>query len=197
MFFHVPMSFIATIAFFVAAWWALQYLRKKNMGCDIRSSAAASIGLLTTILATVTGSIWAKFNWGSFWNWDPRETSILILMLIYGAYFALRSAIDDRELRARLSAAYALIAVVAVPFLVFVLPRITNSLHPGGAGTPAPVVNADGSQNIDARMRIVLYSAFVLFLFLFAWIYRLRVKIGTIEIQKPVLSSSKDPKSKI
>jgi heme exporter protein C len=99
--------------------------------------AAIEQGFLFSILATATGSIFAKVVWGSFWNWDPRETSILILLLIYGAYFALRSAIDDAERREQLAAVYALLAFVTVPLLIFVVPRLAeSSLHPNCAFLP-------------------------------------------------------------
>ncbi|HZV11683.1 MAG TPA: cytochrome c biogenesis protein CcsA, partial [Candidatus Kapabacteria bacterium] len=100
MFYHVPMSWIATVAFFVSMIYGIIYLRKRNPDDDTKSAAAAGLGLLFCLLATITGSIWARFNWGSFWNWDPRETSIFILLLVYGAYFSLRSAIDTTEKRA-------------------------------------------------------------------------------------------------
>jgi len=110
IFFHVPMAWVSVIAFITSLVFAIQFLRKKNSLDDIKSSSAAEIGLVFCFLATVTGAIWAKFNWGMFWNWDPRQTSIFILLLIYGAYFALRSAIDIEEKRATLSAVYAIIA---------------------------------------------------------------------------------------
>src|SRR5262249_21020265 len=86
------------------------------------------------ILATTTGAIFAQIVWGVFWNWDPRETSILVLLLIYAAYFALRSAIDDVDRKRRLAAVYNLFAAVTMPFLLFVAPRVAEStLHPNCA----------------------------------------------------------------
>ena len=120
IFFHVPTAWLSVMAFFTGMFYGIRYLRKRDIRDDLRSSAAAGLGLLFCILATVTGMIWAKFNWGSFWNWDPRETSIFVLLLIYGAYFALRSAVEVEEKRATLSAVYSIIAAVTVPFFVFV-----------------------------------------------------------------------------
>ena len=104
IFFHVPMSWTTLVAFFASMAYGIMYLKTKKLDYDLRSVSAAGLGTMFCILATVTGSIWAKFNWGSFWNWDPRETSIFVLLLIYGAYFALRSAIDveEKERRSRL-----------------------------------------------------------------------------------------------
>ncbi len=97
LFFHVPMSWVTVVAFVVSMIYGIRYLAKKNLNDDVKSVSSAGLGLMFCLLATVTGSIWAKFNWGSFWNWDPRETSIFMLLLIYGAYFALRSALDVEE----------------------------------------------------------------------------------------------------
>ena len=131
---HVPTAWLSTLAFGIAALYSVLYLRRRRAGDDDRALAAVEQGLLFSILATATGSIFAKVVWGSFWNWDPRETSILILLLIYGAYFALRSAIDDAERRRQLAAVYAVLAFAVAPLLTFVLPRLAeSSLHPNCA----------------------------------------------------------------
>ena len=131
---HVPAAWLSVLAFGVAAIYSGLYLRRRRAEDDDRAVAAVEQGFLFSILATATGSIFAKVVWGSFWNWDPRETSILILLLIYGAYFALRSAIDDGERRRQLAAVYAALAFVTVPLLIFVVPRLAeSSLHPNCA----------------------------------------------------------------
>jgi heme exporter protein C len=170
MLFHVPMSFVAFIAFLLATIYSILYLRKKKMEFDFRARAASAIGLLFTFLATVTGSIWARFSWGTFWSWDPRESSILILLLIYIAYFLLRSLLEEgEEKKARIAAVYNIIAFVTVPFLMFVLPRITQSLHPGSSGTEAPVINLSGKTHTDPILSYVLWTNVVLFTLLFLW----------------------------
>jgi heme exporter protein C len=134
---HVPTAWLAVLAFAVSALFSALYLWRGQAADDANAQAAAEAGLLYTILATVTGAIFAQAVWGIFWNWDPRQTSIFVLMLIYGAYFALRSALDDETRRRRLSAVYALLAFVTVPFLVFVIPRAAEStLHPNCALLP-------------------------------------------------------------
>src|ERR1043166_1407244 len=130
LYFHVPTAWVTVIAFLISMVYSVMYLRKKEMSYDYKASAAAGLGFLFCILATVTGAVWAKFNWGTFWNWDPRQTSIFMLLLIYGAYFAFRNAIDHEETRARLASVYSILAFVTVPFFIFILPRITSSLHP-------------------------------------------------------------------
>jgi heme exporter protein C len=131
---HVPMAWVTSLAFAVSAIYSALYLWRRNPAQDAAAVAAAEVGFVFCILATVTGSIFAQVVWGVFWNWDPRETSILVLLLIYAAYFALRSALDEPSRRRRLSAVYNLFAAVTMPFLLFVAPRVAEStLHPNCA----------------------------------------------------------------
>lgn len=149
-FFHISVAWVSVLAFLLSAYWAAQYLRKRDIEYDWKSSASARLGLIFCLLATVSGAVFAKFTWGSYWNWDPRQTTIFILLLIYGAYMALRSAINDKEQQARVSAVYALLSFLTVPFLVFIIPRFYFSLH------PEPVINSQGSLEMDSLMLYVL-----------------------------------------
>ena len=173
------MSWLAVLAFFMSMWYGIGYLRKKEMKSDIKSVTAAELGFIFCILATITGSIWAKFNWGSFWNWDPRETSIFVLLLIYGAYFSLRSALEIEEKRATLSAVYSIVAFVTVPFFVFIMPRMMSGLHPG-EGSPAPIVNPNGKMYMDMNMRYVFYASLLGFTALYIWLFQLKTKISLL-----------------
>lgn len=140
---HVPMGWLTSVAFLVSAIYSALYLRRERLSDDANALAAAELGFIFSALATVTGAIFARVVWGTFWNWDPRETAIAILLLIYAAYFALRSSIEDPARRRRLGAIYALLAFVTVPFLIFVIPRITDStLHPNCAILNTP--NCEG-----------------------------------------------------
>ncbi len=183
IFFHVPTAWLSVIAFLTGMVYGIRYLRRRDPVDDLRSSAAAGLGLLFCVLATLTGAIWAKFNWGSFWNWDPRETSIFVLLLIYGAYFSLRAAIENQEKRSTLSAVYSILAAVTVPFFIFVLPRITSGLHPGSKGDPegaGPVVQFQMSPN----MRVIFFASLAAFTLLFVWMFQLRVRAGRLEMMK-------------
>lgn len=182
MLFHVPMSFVAFVLFLLGTIYSLMLVRKRDMKYDLQAKAFSAVALLYTVLATVTGSIWAKASWGRFWRFDPRESSILILLLIYIAYFLLRSLLEDsEEKKARIAAVYNMIAFVTVPFLMFVLPRITESLHPGGGGTEAPVINTSGKSYTDPSLSIVLWSMVVLFLGVAMWMKDLYVRISRLE----------------
>lgn len=174
LFFHVPMAWTTVVAFMVAFYHGIRYLVRKRPHDDLASESAAGLGLLFCLLATITGSIWAKFNWGSFWNWDPRETSIFVLLLIYGAYFALRSSIDSEERRALISAGYAIIAGVTVPFFIFVMPRIVASLH------PEPIINTEGRVQMNPTMLTVFLASVAGFTALFFWMLRLRVRTARL-----------------
>src|SRR6202163_2894806 len=143
VFFHVPCAWTSTLAFLVAAGYSLAYLVRRNPWHDDIACAAVRIGLLFGILTLITGSLFANIMWGSWWNWDPRESSYLLLVFLYGAYLFLRAAIEDPDRRPRIAAAYALFAVVLMPFLTFVAPRITASLH------PQTVINPQGRILMD------------------------------------------------
>lgn len=183
IFFHVPTAWTTVVAFLVSLYYGAQYLRTRNIDHDISSVSAASLGFMFCFLATVTGSIWAKFNWGSFWNWDPRETSIFILLLIYGAYFALRSSLEVEETRAKLSAVYSIVAGLTVPFFVFVMPRIMTGLHPGAKGDPggsAPVAQL----HMPPNMLTVFLLSLLGFTLLFVWMLNVRIRLARIEYQQ-------------
>ncbi|MBI3587517.1 MAG: cytochrome c biogenesis protein CcsA [Ignavibacteriales bacterium] len=183
IFFHVPVAWTTMLAFLVSTYYGFRYLRTKNIDYDIKSVSAAGLGFLFCFLATITGALWAKFNWGSFWNWDPRETSIFILLLIYGAYFALRSALDTEEKRASLSAVYSIIAGLTVPFFIFVMPRMMAGLHPGAKGDPeggGPVVQMKMAPN----MRVIFFISLFAFNLLFIWMLNLRIRIARMEYER-------------
>ncbi len=171
VFFHVPCAWTSTLAFLVAAAYSLAYLRRRNPWHDDIAAAAVRIGLLFGVLTLVTGSIFANIMWGSWWNWDPRESSYLLLVFLYGAYVFLRASIDDPERRARIAAAYALFAAVLMPFLVFVAPRITASLH------PQTVINPQGRILMDAPTKTVFFCSLFGFSGLFLWLLSLEARL--------------------
>jgi len=175
-YFHIPQAWVAVLAFLVSLIMSVRYLRHGDPIDDDRARISASLGMLFSLLATVTGSVFARVTWGSFWNWDPRETSILILLLIYGAYFALRSAVDEETRRARLAAVYAIFAFAAVPFLIFVVPRVLPSLHPTDS-----IIDSEGRFALNGIIFMILFSSLIAFSGLFYWIYRIALRTAIIE----------------
>lgn len=134
---HVPTAWVSVLAFAVSAYYSAMYLWKRRPADDDRAVAAAECGFLFTVLATVTGMIFSQVIWGIYWNWDPRQTSIFVLLLIYAGLFALRAALDNIDQRRQLGAVFALFAFVTVPFLIFIAPRMAEStLHPNCAFLP-------------------------------------------------------------
>lgn len=181
---HVPMAWVAVIAYLVSMIYSIIYIKKRNLNYDIHASSAALLGLVFTILATTTGMVWAKFNWGSYWNWDPRQTSILILMLVYAAYFALRSSIEREDLKALLGSVYSIIAFVTVPFLIFILPRLYSGLHPGAKddGTTGPVISSTTGM-LDSNLLYTYGIALFGFTALFFWMMNLHIRYKNIKLE--------------
>jgi heme exporter protein C len=172
VFFHVPCAWTAALAFIVAAAYSLAYLLRRNPRSDRIAEAAVRLGLLFAILTIVTGSVFAKIMWGAYWNWDPRQSSYLLLIFLYAAYLFLRAAIDDPERRARIGAAYALFAAVLMPFLVFVAPRVTESLH------PQTVINTQGKILMDTPTKTIFFAGLLGFTALFFWLLELETRLG-------------------
>ncbi|MBU2636500.1 MAG: cytochrome c biogenesis protein, partial [Bacteroidetes bacterium] len=170
IFFHVPTAWVAVIAFLSSFFYGILYLSKRRIDYDIKSVSAAGLGFMFCILATVTGAIWAKFSWGAFWNWDPSQTSIFVLLLIYGAYFALRSSIEVEEKRASLSAVYSIIAGITVPFFIFIMPRIVASLHPD------PIINPQAKIHMNPTMLVIFLTSLASFTGIYYWMFKLKVR---------------------
>jgi heme exporter protein C len=185
LYFHVPSAWLAQFAWFVAFGFAVVYLRKRRPEDDVRASVAAGLGALFCILATVTGAVWAKFNWGMWWNWDPRQTSIFIVLVIYGAYFALRSAIDNEDQRARISSIYLILLMVPVLFFLFVLPRLVTGLHPGSAGdvNGGPVLSPQ-EDALDPVKQVIFALSWFSFTMLFFWMLNIAVRTRLAELRQ-------------
>jgi heme exporter protein C len=174
VFFHVPCAMVGALAFIVAALYSLLYLIGRHPGRDDVAQVSIRLGLLFAVLTVVTGSLFARIMWGSYWNWDPRESSYLLLIFLYGAYLFLRAAIHDPEKRARLAAVYALFAVVPMIFLVFVAPRVTQSLH------PQTVINPEGKILMDTPTKVVFFAGVAGFTGLFLWMLRVESRVMRI-----------------
>jgi len=178
IYFHVPVAWVSVAAFIIAGINSILLLASEKHRAEREYMAynSAVAGMVFTILTVITGSIWAKTSWGSYWNWDPRETSIVILLLIYVAYLSLCSALRENPGRGNISAVYLIIAMITMPFLVFIIPRVYPSLHPD------TIINQDKKIHLDATMRITLFASIVTFTLLYGYIYRIMNRISRLEI---------------
>ena len=165
-FFHIPTAWVAVVAFFGAAYWGARYLKTRELRYDAKSARSAILGLIFTLMATVSGAVFSKLTWGAYWNWDPRQTTIFVLLLIYAAYVTLRMTMRDERARASSSAVYALFSFIAVPFLVFILPRMFFSLH------PSPVLNETGRIDMDAVMLGTLVLSLIDMTLIYIWLMK-------------------------
>lgn len=145
-YFHVSIALVGLVAFSVGAIYGIRYLRTRDARLDDISSIAIGIGLAFSVLVVVTGSIWAKASWGTWWVWtDPRLVTFVIVLLLYAAYFVLRSSVEG-ELRLRYSAIYSIAAFASVP-LSFYSVRVARSfVH--------PVVFTTGGANMSDGMLV-------------------------------------------
>lgn len=175
LYFHVPMWFGMITMFLISVIYAIRHLRKPSIESDIYSVEFAHVGVLYGILGTVTGMIWANYTWGSPWHGDVKQNMSAITMLIYLAYFILRSSVSNDEQRSRLSAVYNIFAFAAAIPLLFIIPRMTSSMHPGNGGNPG-----FNMYDLDSKMRPVFYSACAGWILLAGWIATLRVRIRLV-----------------
>ncbi len=178
-YFHVPAAWIAVLGFLVGMIASIRVLRSGKREQDDVAMASSELGFLFCALALASGMIWARHEWGAYWHWDPRQTSVLVLLLIYGGYFTLRSSVADPARRARLAAVYSIVAFVTVPFLIFIIPRLAeNTSH------PSPVLpegassgGGEGGSRMNPLMRQVFYLFVLGYTGLYIWMLRLKVRI--------------------
>ncbi|MFN4083401.1 MAG: cytochrome c biogenesis protein CcsA [Bacteroidia bacterium] len=180
LYFHVPMWFGMILLLMASAYNAIKHLSAKNqeLTFDFLSSSQAVIAMLFGIIGLATGMIWAKNTWGTYWTNDPKLNSAAIGMLMYAAYFVLRSSIVDEEKRARISAVYNIFCLPVFVVLIFVLPRLTDSLHPGNGGNPG-----FSSYDLDSRMRMVFYPAVLGWTLLGFWLANIYFRFKKINNQ--------------
>lgn len=174
-YYHVPLWFSMIVLFFLSAYNSVRYLVKRDISYDICACAHAEVAILLGILGLLTGAIWARFTWGAFWSWDIKQFTSAVSLLIYLAYFILRSSITDVDKRARLTASYNIFAFILLIPLLFIIPRMTDSLHPGNGGNPAM-----GGQDLDSTMRMVFYPAVVGWILVGLWLSELKARYLTI-----------------
>ncbi len=175
IFFHVPMWMAMFAMFATSCMYSIRYLISPNPQFDIKAESAARVGMIFGLCGLLTGSLWARFTWGTWWTFaEPKMNLAALAMMIYVAYFVLRSAFDDEEKRAKIAAVYNIFAVTTIPFLLYVVPRQLTSLHPGADGNPA------FSEITAAELRFILYPAMLGFIAMAFWVYDIMHRYQTV-----------------
>ncbi|MEX0594348.1 MAG: cytochrome c biogenesis protein CcsA [Balneolaceae bacterium] len=178
LFLHVPMWFTMMIAFTLSFWYSIRYLNDEQSEWDRRAETATQVGLLFGLCGLLTGSLWARFTWGSWWTFaEPRMNLAALAMLVFVAYFILRTAFNDPVKRARISAVYNIFGVTTLPFLLYIIPRSMPSLHPGAEGNPA------FSEMTAPELRIIFYPAVIGFIGLSFWIMNVANRYKRLDAQ--------------
>lgn len=171
IFFHVALWFAMFIMLVMGLIYAVKYIRTKNYDYDIQSAAYTKIAVLYGLLGLATGSVWAKFTWNTFWTDDVKLNMTAVTILIYLAYLVLRSTFSDTDRRAKMSSAYNIFAFIAMVPLLFVIPRMTDSLHPGNGGNPAL-----GGEDLDHTLRLFFYPSVIALALLGMWMGQLAIR---------------------
>lgn len=176
LYFHVPMWFGMVALFLASVVYSIKYLKNPVQTFDLYANQFAIVGTLYGLLGIFTGMVWANYTWGSPWHGDPKQNLAAIALLVYFAYFILRGSLSNDEQRAKLSAVYSIFAFVIMIVLLFVIPRMTASMHPGNGGNPG-----FNMYDLDSKMRVVFYPAVVGWILLGFWISSVRIRIKLIE----------------
>lgn len=172
LYFHVPMWFGMILLMGASVYYSVRYLRSQQTRFDVLAVESANMGIVFGCLGMVSGMIWAKFTWGSYWSGDPKQNASAIGLLIYAAYLVLRGLFEDDMQRNRISAVYNIFAFATFIPLIFVLPRLTDSLHPGNGGNPG--FNA---YDLDSNLRMVFYPAVIGWTLAGAWVVNVRSRL--------------------
>ena len=177
LFYHVGMWFGMFTMLTVSFIYSLRYLKGFREENDRVAIEAVNVGLLFGFLGIFTGMIWANFTWGAPWVKDPKLNGAAVGLVIYLAYLILRSSVEDRHKRAKVSAVYNIFAFVLWIIFVLILPRLAgDSLHPATGNNSTPVL----PMHLDPSMRTVFYPAMIGWILLGTWILQIRVRLSKI-----------------
>ena len=176
-YFHVAAGWVGMLGFLVAAIVGVAYLRTANRKWDIAGVSAVEIGMIFALINIITGAIWARPIWNTWWTWDPRLTTATIMELIYAAYLLLRQGIEDPDRRARFAAVYAIIGFLSVP-LTFFSARLFRTIHPVVIGTNQP--GATGAFDMTPLMLQTFLFSLLTFSLIFADLLWHRIRLGRL-----------------
>lgn len=179
LYFHVPMWFGMILIFAGSVWYSIQYLRFGNLSFDVKAGTFVETGILFGVFGLLTGALWARYTWGEFWSNDPKQNASAIGLMMYLAYSLLRGSIQAEKERARIASVYSIFAFPVFLVLIFVLPRLTDSLHPGNGGNP-------GFNPYDSakHMRMVFYPAVLGWSLLAFWLADILYRFKVLQASK-------------
>ena len=172
LYLHVPMWFTMIFLLLLSSYHSYMFVSKGEELHESKSYNYAHVGVYFGILGLLTGMFWAKYTWGTYWTNDPKLNGSAIGLLIYFGYFILRSSIEDESKKGKITSVYNVFAFSMLIPLIFILPRLTDSLHPGNGGNPGFNV-----YDMNSQLRLVFYPAVTGFIFLGLWISDLRLKM--------------------
>ena len=176
LYFHVPMWFTMIFLLLLSSINSFYFISRKKIIYDTKSYTYTSVAVFFGFFGIASGMIWAKFTWGSFWTNDPKLNGSAITLLIYLSYFLLRSSISDEVKKAKISSVYNIFAFAMLIPLIFILPRMTDSLHPGSGGNPGFNV-----YDMNSQLRIVFYPSVLGFILLGIWISKLKLVLNVLK----------------
>lgn len=170
IYFHVPVAWLSMLAFGVTAVGSIVYLISNRRLWDSLAVSSAELGIVFTLAAMASGSLWAKPAWNTWWTWDPRLTTYTIMFLLYVAYFMLRSAMDDPARRARFAAVYGIFAFLSVP-ITFMSIRWWRTIHP-------VLIDPKSGFGLSKNMMPVFFLSLIAFtvFYVVLLIYRVRLE---------------------
>jgi heme exporter protein C len=177
--FHVPSWFAMIFVMLLSLIFSVRYLNSPLPRFDLKAENAAHVGLLFAFIGLATGSVWARFTWGAWWVSDPRLNGAALAVLVYLAYFVLKSSVADKAKAARLGAVYNIFAFTMMILFVLVLPRMTDSLHPGVGGNPA-----FSQYDLDDNLRWVFYPAVFGWIGMALWVLDIRNRFSALRYRK-------------
>ncbi|WP_164109172.1 MULTISPECIES: cytochrome c biogenesis protein [Sphingobacterium] len=176
VYFHVPMWFAMFTLYGISVVYSVKYLNNGNPKHDLIAVEAVNTGIIFCFLGLLTGMQWANITWGEAWPSDPKTNGSAIATLMYLAYLVLRNALDEEQKRAKISAVYNIFAFPIMIVLLYILPKMTDSLHPGSGGN-----STFGDLDMDNNMRPIFYSAVIGWILTGVWICTLRYRLRLLE----------------
>lgn len=176
VYFHVPMWFAMLFLYLISVIYSIKYLNTGKAEYDIMAVEAVNTGVMFCFMGLATGMLWANITWGDPWPNDPKLNSSAISTLMYLAYLVLRNALEEEQKRAKISAVYNIFAFPIMIVLLYILPRLTDSLHPGNGGN-----STFGSIDMNNQLRPIFYSAVIGWILIGSWICSLRYRMRLLE----------------